>query len=290
MLRLSGCLITEEGCASLASALSSNPSHLRELDLSYNHPGGLAVDLLARVKDQHWKLDTLRVEPAGVRWLKPGLRKYFCEVAVDINTVNKNLRLSANNRKVTHVRNELIYPPHDDRFLDWCQLLCKDGLHGRCYWEVEWTGEVDVSVSCRGIGRKGERKNCRFGENLQSWSLDCSNARGYSVYHNQRTSPIHSFPLSPVCGSKRAAVYVDCPAGTISFYGVSSDTLIHLHTFSTTFTEPLYPGFGVWHHSCGSSVRLCSLQVEGSPPVREAVAEQIVPVTTTAGLLKPEEG
>uniref|UniRef100_A0AAQ4PRH6 Uncharacterized protein n=1 Tax=Gasterosteus aculeatus aculeatus TaxID=481459 RepID=A0AAQ4PRH6_GASAC len=32
--RLSGCLITEEGCASLASALSSNPSHLRELDLN----------------------------------------------------------------------------------------------------------------------------------------------------------------------------------------------------------------------------------------------------------------
>uniref|UniRef100_A0AAQ4RVC5 NACHT domain-containing protein n=1 Tax=Gasterosteus aculeatus aculeatus TaxID=481459 RepID=A0AAQ4RVC5_GASAC len=37
-LRVSGCLITEEGCASLASALSSNPSHLRELDMSYNHP------------------------------------------------------------------------------------------------------------------------------------------------------------------------------------------------------------------------------------------------------------
>uniref|UniRef100_A0AAQ4RH98 Uncharacterized protein n=1 Tax=Gasterosteus aculeatus aculeatus TaxID=481459 RepID=A0AAQ4RH98_GASAC len=32
--RLSGCLITEEGCASLASALSSNPSHLKELDLN----------------------------------------------------------------------------------------------------------------------------------------------------------------------------------------------------------------------------------------------------------------
>uniref|UniRef100_A0A8C1S1K8 Uncharacterized protein n=1 Tax=Cyprinus carpio TaxID=7962 RepID=A0A8C1S1K8_CYPCA len=39
ILRLSGCLVTEEGCAALASALSSNPTHLRELDLSYNHPG-----------------------------------------------------------------------------------------------------------------------------------------------------------------------------------------------------------------------------------------------------------
>ncbi|XP_040904388.1 ribonuclease inhibitor-like, partial [Toxotes jaculatrix] len=55
-LRLSGCLITEEGCASLASALSSNPSHLRELDLSYNHPGDSGVKLLsAGLKDPHWR-------------------------------------------------------------------------------------------------------------------------------------------------------------------------------------------------------------------------------------------
>uniref|UniRef100_A0A3Q3XDY1 NACHT domain-containing protein n=1 Tax=Mola mola TaxID=94237 RepID=A0A3Q3XDY1_MOLML len=60
-LRLSGCLITEEGCTSLASALTSNPSHLRELDLSYNHPGGSGVELLsAGLKDPHWRLDTLR--------------------------------------------------------------------------------------------------------------------------------------------------------------------------------------------------------------------------------------
>jgi len=39
--------VTEEGCAALASALSSNPSHLRELDLSYNHPGESGVKLLS---------------------------------------------------------------------------------------------------------------------------------------------------------------------------------------------------------------------------------------------------
>uniref|UniRef100_A0A3Q3MZR8 NACHT domain-containing protein n=1 Tax=Mastacembelus armatus TaxID=205130 RepID=A0A3Q3MZR8_9TELE len=59
--RLSGCLVTEEGCGSLASALSSNPSHLRELDLSYNHPGESGLKLLsAELKDPHWRLDTLR--------------------------------------------------------------------------------------------------------------------------------------------------------------------------------------------------------------------------------------
>uniref|UniRef100_A0A8D3B2G7 Uncharacterized protein n=1 Tax=Scophthalmus maximus TaxID=52904 RepID=A0A8D3B2G7_SCOMX len=60
-LSLSGCLVTDEGCASLASALSSNPSHLRELDLSYNHPGASGGKLLsAGLEDPHWRLETLR--------------------------------------------------------------------------------------------------------------------------------------------------------------------------------------------------------------------------------------
>lgn len=70
--RLSGCLVTEEGCASLASALSSNPSHLRELDLSYNPLGDSGLTpLFAGVKDPQWRLDTLRfVEPKSARRLK----------------------------------------------------------------------------------------------------------------------------------------------------------------------------------------------------------------------------
>ncbi|CAL8272905.1 unnamed protein product [Arctogadus glacialis] len=75
-LRLSGCLVTQEGCASLASALSSNPSHLRELDLSYNHPGDSGAALLsAGLEDPRWRLDTLSVEHGGVWRLKPALKK-----------------------------------------------------------------------------------------------------------------------------------------------------------------------------------------------------------------------
>uniref|UniRef100_A0A4W5KZD7 Uncharacterized protein n=1 Tax=Hucho hucho TaxID=62062 RepID=A0A4W5KZD7_9TELE len=56
-----GCLVTEEGCASLVSALRLNPSHLRELDLSYNHPGDSGVRLLsARLEDPHCRLERLK--------------------------------------------------------------------------------------------------------------------------------------------------------------------------------------------------------------------------------------
>ncbi|KAK7930432.1 hypothetical protein WMY93_006827 [Mugilogobius chulae] len=65
-LRLSGCLVSEEGCAALASALRSNPSHLRELDLSYNHPGDTGVKLLSALQeDPHCSLDTLRLDHVG---------------------------------------------------------------------------------------------------------------------------------------------------------------------------------------------------------------------------------
>ncbi|XP_073337592.1 neoverrucotoxin subunit alpha-like [Pagrus major] len=263
-LRLSGCLITEEGCTSLASALNSNPSRLRELDLSYNHPGDSGVMLLsAGLGHPLWKLDTLRVEPGGVRWLRAGLKKYSCELTIDTNTVNRKIKLSEDNREVINVEEEQSYPDHPDRF-DWCQLLCRNGLTGRCYWEAEWRGHVDISVSYRGINRRGIKYDCRFGRNDWSWNLSCSDDH-YCVSHNNRGPYITTSSSSSSSVSNRVAVYVDCPAGTLSFFRVSSDSLIHLHTFNTTFTEPLYPGFGFrfWSrsNSSGFSVSLCPLRI-----------------------------
>uniref|UniRef100_A0A3Q3N9V4 NLR family CARD domain-containing protein 3-like n=1 Tax=Mastacembelus armatus TaxID=205130 RepID=A0A3Q3N9V4_9TELE len=186
-LRLSGCLITEKGCASLASALSSNPSHLRELDLSYNHPGNTRLQLLsAGSKDPHSSLDTLRLEPGGVQWLRPGLKKYSCDLTIDTNTVNRKLQLSDNNRKVAHVDEVQSYPDHPERFDKWPQLLCSNGLTGRCYWEVEWEKNVFISVSYRGIKRKGASEDSEFGYNDQSWTLRCSNGGSYVLRNNKQ--------------------------------------------------------------------------------------------------------
>ncbi|XP_030608622.1 protein NLRC3-like [Archocentrus centrarchus] len=255
-LRLSGCMITQVGCTSLASALNSNPSsHLREVDLSYNHPGDTGLKLLAaELKQSHWSLENLRADPVGVEWLKSSLRKYFCEFTLDPNTAHKFLKLSESNKKVTDLRKEHPYPDHPERFDYWPQVLCENAMIGRCYWEVEWVGKVYVAVSYRGIGRNGDSDAAKFGGNDQSWCLTCTDG-GYSAWHNNSGTPI-SVPSSSV--SNRVAVYVDCPAGTLSFYRVSSDTLIHLHTFNTTFTEPLYPGFG-YGVKFNSSAFLCKL-------------------------------
>uniref|UniRef100_A0A672YL44 B30.2/SPRY domain-containing protein n=1 Tax=Sphaeramia orbicularis TaxID=375764 RepID=A0A672YL44_9TELE len=250
-LRLSGCLITEEGCSSLVSALQSNPSHLRLLDLSYNHPGASGQELCALVEDPHWRLDTVRLEPSGVQWLKPGLRKYSCELTLDPNTANEKLLLYENNTKVFRVEEVQSYPDHQDRFKVWPQVMCSTGLTGRCYWEVEWNGYVSIAVTYRGIRRKGNSKDCVFGGNDQSWNLFCSE-RDLSVWHNNK----ETWLPPPFSSSGRVGVYVDCPAGSVSFYKVSSDKLIHIYTFNTTFTEPVSGGFGL---GTESSVSLCEL-------------------------------
>ncbi|XP_051234604.1 NLR family CARD domain-containing protein 3 isoform X3 [Dicentrarchus labrax] len=244
ILRLSGCQVSEKGCTFLGSALDSNPSHLRELDLSFNHPGDSGVNLLFTAKDDpNCKLETLKIDHCGECRLKPSPLRYFCVLSLDPNTANRNLLLSDDNRRVMVVTEKQPYPDHPDRFDHWKQLLCSEGVTGRCYWEVEWKGRVNIGVTYRGIKRRGDSNDCCLGWNDQSWSLMCS-AQGFTAWHNNTPTDIATHPPSD---SKKVAVYVDWPAGTVSFYclpsRVSSIKQIHLHTFRSTFTEPIYPAF-----------------------------------------------
>uniref|UniRef100_A0A4W4GIS8 B30.2/SPRY domain-containing protein n=1 Tax=Electrophorus electricus TaxID=8005 RepID=A0A4W4GIS8_ELEEL len=248
ILRLSGCLVTEEGCSSLASALRSNPSHLKELDLTYNHPGESGVKLLsARLEDPHCRLDTLRYVEIP----------YVCDLTLDPNTAHTRLALSEENRKVTCVEEhqQQPYADHPERFDECAQVLCRESLTGRCYWEVEWRVGADISVTYKDISRKGLSGNCGFGYNVKSWSLYCFN-KSYFVRHNNKFTAISAPPSS----SNRVGVYLDWAAGTLSFYSISSHThtLTHLHTFHSTFTEPLYAGFRLCYSD--SSVCFCELE------------------------------
>ncbi|KAI4872034.1 hypothetical protein NFI96_006517 [Prochilodus magdalenae] len=156
ILRLSGCMVTNKGCSALASALKSKPSHLRELDLSYNYPGefGVLSDLL---KDPHCTLEKLWVDHGGKIRIKPGPEKYAVDLTLDPNTVNGRLSLSERNRKVERAGEDQHYSDHPDRFDYWEEVLSVESLTGRCYWEVQWSGwGAAISVSYREIRRRGE--------------------------------------------------------------------------------------------------------------------------------------
>ncbi|XP_049323117.1 tripartite motif-containing protein 16-like [Astyanax mexicanus] len=178
--------------------------------------------------------------------------QYFCRLTLDPNTVNQFLSLSENNRVVKR-SNKQIYSDHPERFNCWYQVLSKESVSGRCYWEVEWSStggyKLYISVSYKGISRKGWGYECWFGHNDQSWSLQCFPS--LSFCHNNTETKISAPP------SSRIGVYVDHSAGTLSFYSVS-DTMTLLHTVHTTFTQPLYAG--VCFYNFGSSVRFCDPQ------------------------------
>ncbi|XP_051746220.1 NLR family CARD domain-containing protein 3-like isoform X1 [Ctenopharyngodon idella] len=246
ILRLSGCMVTEEGCGYVSSALSSNPSHLRELDLSYNHPGQTGVQQLNDKLDHpQYKLEILNLDYGGHFRITPGLRKYACNLTLHPNTANAHLILSEN-RNATCMKESQPYADHPERFENYEQVLCRESLTGRCYWEVELRGWGHIAVTYKGIRRKGGI-DCRFGLNDKSWNLYCCDTI-YTSWHNNKANSTKIPPSSSI--SNRVGVYLDWSAGILSFYSVSdTHTLTHLHTFNTSFTEPLYAGFGFYNDS-----------------------------------------
>ncbi|XP_062274572.1 tripartite motif-containing protein 16-like [Scomber scombrus] len=168
---------------------------------------------------------------------RAGFLKYSCEITLDPNTANTQLLLSEGNRKVEWTEQQQSYSSHTDRFTDKYQVLSRESLTGRCYWEVEWRGTaVYVAVIYKNIRRAGYESI--FGRNDKSWSLWCGTNR-YVFYFNNISTPV-SGPRS-----SRVGVYLDHRAGILSFYSVS-ETMTLLHRVQTTFTQPLYAGLYVF--------------------------------------------
>ncbi|XP_029906144.1 tripartite motif-containing protein 16-like [Myripristis murdjan] len=210
-------------------------------------------DKLQELLSEEWSKISLTV--TGVDVLLPHktraeLLQYSCHITLDPNTANTQLSLSEENRKATRMAEEQSYPSHPDRFTGRPQVLSRESLTGRCYWEVERKGTVDIAVSYQDISRTGRGDECRFGYNDKSWLLDCYNTYCYLRHNNIKTK----IPL-PV--SSRVGVYLDHTAGVLSFYSVS-ETLTLLHRVQTTFTQPLHAGLRLCN--IGDTAEFCELK------------------------------
>ncbi|XP_051580737.1 E3 ubiquitin-protein ligase TRIM16-like [Myxocyprinus asiaticus] len=199
------------------------------------------------------EIKKISVRHINIVLIREEFLQHFHQFTLDPNTVNKRLRLSEGNRVASCTDSVQQYPDHPDRFDCFRQVLCRERMCGRCYWETEWSGcdGVYVSVSYKSISRKGRINECGFGYNDQSWSLFCSSS-SYSFIHNNKHTDL------PVPSSScRIGVYVDYSAGTLCFYSVSHKKTL-IHRVQTTFTQPLYPGFWVFR---GSTVKLCDVTI-----------------------------
>ncbi|XP_036953632.1 tripartite motif-containing protein 16-like [Acanthopagrus latus] len=194
------------------------------------------------------KVDVLLSNPQPEPKTRADFLRYSREITLDPNTANTQLLLSEGNRKATHTSQQQSYSDHPDRFTEWWQVLSRETLTGRCYWEVEWRGQVGVAVAYKNISRAGDSDECGFGFNDKSWMLDCS-TDSYKFYHNKVQTPV-SGPQS-----SRVGVYLDHSAGILSFYSVS-DTMTLLHRVQTTFTQPLCAGVSVYSESSAEFSKL----------------------------------
>ncbi|XP_072229790.1 tripartite motif-containing protein 16-like [Leuresthes tenuis] len=203
------------------------------------------TNISLRVSD----VDVLLPEPEPEPESRAGFLKYSCEITLDPNTANTELLLSERNRKVTRMSQPQSYSDHPDRFTDWCQILSRQSLTGRCYWEVEMGGGVDVAVAYKNISRAGGIE-CLFGFNDKSWALECSQISYKFMYNKIKTSI-----SGPVIS--RVGVYLDHRAGILSFYSISG-TMTLLHRVQTTFTQPLCAGIRFYYP--GSTAELCKVE------------------------------
>ncbi|KAK3567612.1 hypothetical protein QTP86_020283 [Hemibagrus guttatus] len=222
--------------------------HIRISNISDLGLMELSPEIEVNLNDEKRQVKEFQIIPLPVPKTREEFLQYSCEFTLDPNTVNKHLCLSERNTVVTCSDTAQQYSVHPDRFDYYLQVLCRERVCGRCYWEVEWTGHhgVSIAVSYRTISRKGKGTECLFGRNAQSWRLFCYPSC-YSFRHIKKEIKIPVYP-----SSSRIGVYVDHRAGSLSFYNVS-DTMKLLHSVRTTFTQPLYPGFVV---CTGSTIKL----------------------------------
>uniref|UniRef100_A0A3B3YB52 Tripartite motif-containing protein 16-like n=1 Tax=Poecilia mexicana TaxID=48701 RepID=A0A3B3YB52_9TELE len=216
-------------------------------------------DKLQDVLRDSWTNISLMVTEVDVLLSEPepktraGFLKYSREITLDPNTAHTKLVLSEGNRKVTAMGQPQFYYSHPDRFTDYCQVLSKESLTGRCYWEVEFRGRVFVAVAYKNISRAGGGNECGFGGNDKSWALNCY-SDGYQFGHNRIWTSI-SGPVS-----SRVGVYLDHRAGLLSFYRVS-ESMTLIHRVQTRFTEPLHAG--VWFRWTGDTAEfLCFIRIQ----------------------------
>ncbi|KAM5125856.1 uncharacterized protein ACMZJ9_021883 [Mantella aurantiaca] len=202
-------------------------------------------------------------------------------ILLDVNTADNKLRISDDRKTVSWSHIKQNRPETPERFQYCYQVLSSRSFSsGRHYWEVDVGGSDGwtVGMCYSSIGRRGGK--LRIGYNKKSWGLFRSN----NQYEMKNDS--NGIPLPDNISSNRVRIELDYKAGRISFYDLC-DPIRHLHTFTTTFTEPLHAGICVWRgyiKICGGNRGMSSQQTQGTFPFSETDLKKAQPEPAGSGL------
>ncbi|XP_073468294.1 E3 ubiquitin/ISG15 ligase TRIM25-like [Aquarana catesbeiana] len=160
----------------------------------------------------------------------------FTDILLDVRTAGSYLHISDDRKTASWLSNRQNYPGTPERFRCSQVMSSQRFSSGRHYWEVDVGGAEFWTVGmCYPSIDRGGRWSL-IGCNKKSWGLGRGWGNQYSIKHDS-----NEVPLPGGVSSNRVRIDLDYEAGRISFYDLC-DPIRLLHTFTTTFTEPLHAG------------------------------------------------